>query len=139
VSEQLAAVQGDSSVASSARAGFWIRFGGSFIDGIIVGVVGALLGVALKGPGNVLAIVLGAIYFTYLIGGPGQTVGMKAVGIRVIDIDGGGSIGFGRAFVRWVGSYISTIFVLLGYFWMLWDKENQCWHDKMASDVVVPA
>ena len=21
---------------------------------------------------------------------------------------------------------------------MLWDKEKQCWHDKMANDVVVP-
>jgi hypothetical protein len=22
---------------------------------------------------------------------------------------------------------------------MLWDKEKQCWHDKVANDVVVPA
>jgi uncharacterized RDD family membrane protein YckC len=27
----------------------------------------------------------------------------------------------------------------LGYFWMLWDKEKQTWHDKVANDVVVPA
>jgi len=28
--------------------------------------------------------------------------------------------------------------IFLGFFWMLWDKEKQCWHDKLASDVVVP-
>ena len=28
--------------------------------------------------------------------------------------------------------------IFLGFFWMLWDKEKQCWHDKFASDVVVP-
>jgi uncharacterized RDD family membrane protein YckC len=26
----------------------------------------------------------------------------------------------------------------LGYFWMLWDREAQTWHDKLASTVVVP-
>jgi uncharacterized RDD family membrane protein YckC len=27
---------------------------------------------------------------------------------------------------------------LLGYLWMLWDKERQTWHDKFANSVVVP-
>ena len=62
---------------------------------------------------------------------------MGAARVRVIDKDGGGDIGYGRAFVRWIGMYISAIFIFLGYFWMLWDSENQCWHDKMANDVVV--
>ena len=26
----------------------------------------------------------------------------------------------------------------LGYWWMLWDPEKQCWHDKFATDYVVP-
>jgi uncharacterized RDD family membrane protein YckC len=62
---------------------------------------------------------------------------MGAAKVRVIDKDGGGDIGYGRAFVRWIGMYISALFIFLGYFWMLWDAENQCWHDKMANDVVV--
>ncbi len=33
---------------------------------------------------------------------------------------------------------MSAIVLLLGYLWMLWDKENQTWHDKMATSVVVP-
>ena len=49
-----------------------------------------------------------------------------------------GSIGYGRAFIRWIAGYLSAIVFFLGFFWMLWDKEKQCWHDKLASDVVVP-
>ena len=26
----------------------------------------------------------------------------------------------------------------LGYLWMLWDREKQCWQDKIATTVVVP-
>ena len=31
----------------------------------------------------------------------------------------------------------SAIPLGLGYFWMPWDPERQCWHDKMATDIVV--
>lgn len=61
-----------------------------------------------------------------------------ALGIRVVSLDNGGSIGYGRAFLRWFVSLISAAVILLGYLWMLWDKEKQCWHDKAANDVVVP-
>jgi len=33
---------------------------------------------------------------------------------------------------------VSWVVFLLGYLWMLWDSEKQCWHDKFAGDVVVP-
>jgi uncharacterized RDD family membrane protein YckC len=42
-----------------------------------------------------------------------------------------------RAFARWIGRYVSALIIYIGYLWMLWDKEKQCWHDKFASDVVV--
>ena len=78
-------------------------------------------------------------YLTYLEGSAsGQTVGKKAMGIRVVDFQTGGPIGYPRAFIRWIGRYVSAIACLLGYFWMLWDREKQTWHDKFANDVVVP-
>jgi uncharacterized RDD family membrane protein YckC len=125
-------------VASGARAGFFIRLAGLLVDGIVLGVVGTVLGVVLKGAaGSVLSLLVGLLYFTLLVGGRGQTVGMGAARVRVIDKNGGGNIGYGRAFVRWIGMYISAFFIFLGYFWMLWDAQNQCWHDKMANDLVV--
>jgi len=42
------------------------------------------------------------VYFTYMIGSDrGQTVGQMAMGIRVIDFNAGGPIGYGSAFIRW--------------------------------------
>ncbi|HWF33824.1 MAG TPA: RDD family protein [Solirubrobacteraceae bacterium] len=126
-------------VASGPRAGFWQRFGAALIDGIIVGIVFAILLIALKGIGYALAIVAGAAYYVYFEGGPtGQTLGKRALGIRVIDFSTGGPIGYGRAFIRYIGKIVSGIPIYLGYLWMLWDREKQCWHDKFAGDVVVP-
>jgi uncharacterized RDD family membrane protein YckC len=125
--------------ASGPRAGFWRRFAAAFIDGIILFVIDLVLRVAFKGAGSFLSIFVSLAYFTLFVGASrGQTPGMSALGIRVISFDGSGSIGYGRAAIRWVGGIVSTIPIFLGFFWMLWDKEKQCWHDKFASDVVVP-
>jgi uncharacterized RDD family membrane protein YckC len=125
--------------ASGPRAGFWRRFAGGFVDGIILLVIEIVLRVALKGAGSIVSLLVTIAYFTLFVGATrGQTPGMSALGIRVISFDGSGSIGYGRAFIRFIGGYVSTIPIFLGFFWMLWDKEKQCWHDKFASDVVVP-
>jgi len=126
--------------ASGPRAGFWRRLGGAFIDGILLGIVDAVLRAILGyGAGVSLGFIASIVYFTALIGSiRGQTVGQMALGIRVIDFNTGGPIGYGRAFVRWIVSIVSAIVFFLGYLWMLWDKEKQCWHDKAANDVVVP-
>ena len=124
---------------SGPRAGFWRRFAGAFIDGVIIGVINTVLELGLKGAGEAIALLVSIAYFTYFEGGPtGQTVGKRTMGIRVISLDDGGPIGYGRGFIRWIGRIVSAIVFFLGYFWMLWDKESQCWHDKFAGDVVVP-
>jgi uncharacterized RDD family membrane protein YckC len=58
--------------------------------------------------------------------------------IRVIDFETGGSIGFSKALIRNIVRIASGVVCLLGYLWMLWDKEKQTWHDKVAASVVVP-
>ena len=125
---------------SGPRAGFWRRFVAVIIDGIIISIAYGILFAALgRGAGYGLGALISVAYFTYFEGGEkGQTPGKMAMGIRVIDFGGGGSIGYGRAFVRWIGRIVSEIPLLLGYFWMLWDKERQTWHDKFANAVVVP-
>jgi len=125
---------------SGPRAGFWRRFAAAFLDGLILGVIGFIGGVILgsDNAANVAGLLLGIAYYTYLEGSTGQTLGKKALGIRVIDLKGGGSIGYGRAFIRYIGRFVSGIVLLLGYLWMLWDKEKQTWHDKFANSVVVP-
>jgi uncharacterized RDD family membrane protein YckC len=123
---------------SGSRAGFWRRFLAVVVDGIIVGVPVGILYEAWGNGGYLLGIVLAAGYFVYFEGGPsGATFGKRGVGIRVVDIGTGAPIGYSRALVRYLGRIISSIPLYLGYFWMLWDPEKQCWHDKFAGDVVV--
>lgn len=130
---------GTTTVIGGPRAGFWQRFVASVIDGLIVGVITGVLQVTLKTAGVGLGIVIGIAYYVYFEGGPqGAGPGKRMMGLRVIGLDTGGPIGYGRAFVRYIGHIVSTIVLLLGYFWMLWDPEKQCWHDKFANDVVVP-
>jgi len=125
--------------ASGPRAGFWRRLGAAIIDGLITGIVSGILYVALKTAGYALGLILTITYFTYFEGGlTGQTFGKKAMGIRVIDFSTGGPIGYGRAFIRYIGRIVSGLIIYIGYLWMLWDKEKQTWHDKFAGDVVVP-
>ena len=126
--------------ASGPRAGFWRRFAGAFIDGVLLGIVGGILRAAVSpGASSGLGLLISLAYYTAMIGSArGQTLGQMALGIRVIDFNTGGPIGHGRAFIRWLVSIVSAIALLLGFLWMLWDKEKQCWHDKAANDVVVP-
>lgn len=125
---------------SGPRASFGRRFVAYLIDVILLGIVGGVL-VAIFGTGIGYGIdlLVGIAYFGYLEGGPkGQTLGKMALGIRVIDFSSGGPIGYGRGVVRYIGRLLSGIVCLLGYLWMLWDKEKQTWHDKIATTVVVP-
>ena len=127
-------------VAGGPRAGFWQRFWAALIDGLLIGAVAGAVTLALKHESYLPGLLIGLAYFTLCEGGPGgQTLGKRALGIRVVDQHTGEAIGYGRASVRYLGRAISAIVFYLGYLWMLWDPERQCWHDKFAADVVVPA
>jgi uncharacterized RDD family membrane protein YckC len=132
-----------SSGPSGPRAGFWQRFGAAFLDGLILLVPSVILRIIFKDNAGLYYLfqtVVSLGYYTYFEGGPtGATIGKRALGIRVYDFREGGAIGYGRGFLRQIGKYIAAIPLFLGYFWMLWDKEKQCWQDKIAGTVVVPA
>jgi uncharacterized RDD family membrane protein YckC len=140
-SEMSSAGPGAAAGPSGPRAGFGVRFLAALVDGILLGVFqGLLLAIGVStAAAQGLGTLVGLGYYVYLEGSPsGQTVGKRVLNIRVIDFQGGGPIGYGRALLRYVGRIISAIPCGLGYFWMLWDKEKQTWHDKIATTVVVP-
>jgi uncharacterized RDD family membrane protein YckC len=122
------------------RASFFRRLGAVLVDWVLFAVLGTVVGVLFRqGVGSAVGLIAWLAYLTYFEGSEaGQTVGKRALGIRVIDFAAGGPIGYGRAFIRAIGRYLSAIPCFLGYFWMLWDNEKQTWHDKLANDVVVP-
>jgi uncharacterized RDD family membrane protein YckC len=131
---------GSGSGPSGPRAGFWRRFGAYLIDAILLGVLyGILLAILGTGVAYGLTVLAQLVYFGYFEGSAsGQTLGKRALSIRVIDFRGGGPIGFGRGVIRYIGKLVSSIPILLGFLWMLWDREKQTWHDKIANTVVVP-
>jgi uncharacterized RDD family membrane protein YckC len=123
---------------SGEAAGFWRRFGGALIDGILLGIVSGILRLILgTGPGSGLGTLASFVYFTYFHGRTGQTPGDAALGIKVVDIENGEVIGYGRAFGRALVAIVSTIVLLLGFFWMIWDKRKQTWHDKAVSSLPI--
>jgi len=135
------AMSGD--VAGLAYAGVGSRFIALLIDGVILGVIGAVIGLIVdgnaastNGASSLLSIVISAAYFIGLIGSSGMTLGGRVLGVRVVDRDGQ-QPSYGTAAIRWIGSYISGIILLIGYLMAFWDSKRQTLHDKMAGTYAV--
>ena len=76
------------------------------------------------------------IYFIWFHGSVGQTPGKMLLGLRVIQASGE-TMTFGVAFLRWVGTLVSSLFLSLGYLWIAFDGKKQGWHDKIAATLVI--
>jgi uncharacterized RDD family membrane protein YckC len=81
--------------------------------------------------------VAAVLYYGFLEGSTGQTIGKRVLGIKVVDARTGMPIGVGRAIGRSFARILSTIVFGLGYLWMLWDPNKQTWHDKIVSSYVI--
>jgi uncharacterized RDD family membrane protein YckC len=67
----------------------------------------------------------------------GTTPGHAIMRHRIVRTDGA-PVGFGTMLVRdIVGKTVSGMFLGLGYFWAIWDRDAQAWHDKIAGTVVL--
>jgi uncharacterized RDD family membrane protein YckC len=123
---------------SGPRANFGQRLGAYLIDAIITGVVVAIAAQINTALYVILALASIAYWIILLGNERGQTVGMMALNIRVVDGSTGGPIGYGRSFVRLLIMWLGAIPIYLGWFWMLWDGQKQTWHDKVSNSFVVP-
>jgi uncharacterized RDD family membrane protein YckC len=63
-------------------------------------------------------------------------LGKQFLGIKVVAA-AGGQVSWVQAIVREVFKLVSSYALLLGYLWMLWDKDKQTWHDKVAKTYVI--
>ena len=130
--------------ATTEKAGWWTRFLAILIDAIAVGIVGSILnsivyqGEATGSTG--LSTLLGVIYYVYFWSsyGKGQTLGSRALNIRVVKTDGS-YLDLVGAFLRYVGLVISVICLFIGVIWAAFDAQKQGWHDKIAGTYVVKA
>ena len=126
-------------------ASYGLRVIGYIIDGLIVGAVGLLLYLVARGTNSTIlslvAALAGFLYAGILIGGwTGQTLGMKAVGVRCVNGADGSAVTYSTSFLRALIHalfQIIPIVVLIDLLWPIWDGRNQTLHDKVASTVVV--
>ena len=88
-----------------------------------------------------LFVVPEAIYDTALVGSRNQTFGKMLLGIKVVDAESRSSIGYARAFTRWLSTaFLWALFTvpgILDHLWPLRDRRRQTFHDKFARSVVV--
>jgi len=131
---------------ASEPAGFWRRVGAHVVDGFIMNVfvffaaflMGLIAGVTGTEPtgaallGGIIGLVLPMAYCVSFWVKKGATPGKMMLGIRVAREDGGELTG-GQSIIRYLGYIPSSLFLGLGYLWMLWDSEKRCWHDMMAG------
>ena len=117
--------------------GFWIRAVALALDYIPLYVVGFVL--ALAGLGAVTVPILGGLAFLYFVGlwtTAGATLGMRAMGLRVVD-EGGGKLSLVLAVRRFVGLFLALACVFVGVAWVAFDKRKRGWADLLGRSLVV--
>jgi len=130
--------------AATEKAGWWTRFFAIFIDSvglaIVTGILTSILYAGDTTTSSGLQTLLGVVYFCYFWSsyGKGQTVGMRALKIKVIKTDGS-QLDLVGAFLRYIGFVISCVALFIGVIWAAFDANKQGWHDKIANTYVVKA
>lgn len=130
-----------------AKARFGARVGAYLIDGVVLFVLWMAIGLIGKPfPSWVQAILGWVLIFSPLAyfgwawstkgWWPGQTVGMKALGLKVVKTDGQ-PLSLGTGILRTLALGLASIPLYLGLLWAAWDPNQQGWHDKMVGTYVV--
>jgi len=86
--------------------------------------------------GNVASFVLVVFYYVFFWSLSGQSIGKAVMGVKIVPL-AGGKMSFTRALIRFIGFFISTIPLGLGFWWILVDDRRAAWHDHLAKTVVV--
>ena len=127
------------------------RAAGTLVDGlvllalaVVLAVVAALLGALVaEGLGVTVAVLTYVAVFALQVqqlvvqGRTGQTIGKRAVGIKLVRLRDGQPVGPGLSIGRALTHVLDAYSFLLGYLWPLWDKKNQTFADKCLSTVVL--
>ena len=119
--------------------GIWIVFAIFGLSGYAAGQVTTEAAfTVLNGIGLIIALVWAFGYFIFFWSTRGQTPGKMIMGIKIVPT-GGGPVTVGKAILRLIGYAVSAIVIYLGFLWVIWDKDKQGWHDKIAGTYVVKA
>ncbi len=130
--------------------GFWARTGATLIDTVLLLMVTIPLMLFVYGAGywNDTALIKGPAGFVIewllpivailLFWHLAQaTPGKMAVSARIVDARTGAAPSMRQWIVRYLGYFVSTVPLCMGFLWVAFDARKQGWHDKLAGTVVV--
>ncbi len=139
--------------SAGTKASVARRFTAQLLDWILIWIIFFLilaLSAAAGSAGRSQAPSLGAFFGTFFWSALGYTIfalwflaqgktpGKWLVGVRAVNKRDGRLPGLGRMLVReTIGKFLSGFFLGLGYFWAIWDRDTQAWHDKIAGTLVL--
>jgi uncharacterized RDD family membrane protein YckC len=133
-------------------AGFWIRLGAALIDTVLIIAITypllyAIYGAQhfseskasfISGPAEVLiSWVLPAVASILFWRSKQATPGKMALSLKVVDARTGKALSFGQSVARYLGYFVSSVPLCLGFFWIGFDARKQGWHDKIGGSVVI--
>jgi uncharacterized RDD family membrane protein YckC len=84
--------------------------------------------------GTAAVLFLNLVYFAERTG---QSFGKRFIGIRIVRADGRRPDYRDLALRHFVGYPLALLCGGLGILWMIWDRKQQGWHDKLSSTLVV--
>jgi uncharacterized RDD family membrane protein YckC len=134
-------------------AGFWIRFGAIFIDGLILSAVNMITQIPLSffmvSTGNntgqlviiqlivtLIQFIIPAVYTTWFLGKYGATPGKMACKIKVVRSDGE-PLTYGRALGRHFATGLSWMILCIGFLMAAFDDQRRTLHDRICDTRVV--
>lgn len=115
---------------TNPRANFWERMGAAFLDVVLVAILSTVVG------GAPLGFLVALAYFAGMWAWRGTTVGGIVLNLKVVRLDNQ-PVTFPVALVRGLAAAFSVVVLFLGFLWMIWDRDKQTWHDKIAGTVVI--
>ena len=117
-------------------AGFWKRAAAFVIDALVIWIIMFIL-YAVRFFPQILAFILGGFYHVVFETSPLRaTPGKALMKIAVLKADGS-QLTTKDSILRYIMSWISGMFLCLGYFISLFTDKRQTFHDMMATTVVV--
>ncbi len=92
----------------------------------------------ITGGGIIFFLVIVYVIFQLYFFSKSQSIGKAILGLRVVDANTGHPVGFAKMLLREiiVKKASGSIFYL-GYIWILFDKYNRSWHDKILDTYVI--
>jgi len=76
------------------------------------------------------------IYNRWHLGGQGQSIGKRLMGVHLIKEETAQPIGMGLAFGRDICHIVDTVICYIGYLWPLWNQKRQTLADKIVGTLV---